>query len=92
MGQYVPEDHTPQTQTQTVTQTKRKMWSDYMSEGYHSRRPPAIGTVDVKKVEDAAREKLKDRQGAFRFQLRASASTSGTMMHTTCAHARGIPR
>ena len=49
---------------ETRTQTKRKMWSDYMSECYHSRRPPAIGTVDVKKVEQAAREKLKDRQGA----------------------------
>ena len=66
MGEYVPEDHMPPigATTETRTQTKRKMWSDYMSECYHSRRPPAIGTVDVKKVEQAAREKLKDRQGA----------------------------
>ena len=95
MGEYVPEDHAPQTHTQTQIQPKRKMWSDYMNECYHGRRPPAIGTVDVKKVEEAAREKLKDRQGASRFQLHASASTSGTTVHSTCAHAmpvRGIPR
>ena len=69
----MPEDHIPPTNSEataeTRTQTKRRMWSDYMSECYHSRRPPAIGTVDVNKVEQAAREKLKDRQGASRFPL-----------------------
>lgn len=67
MGEYVPEDHAPQTHTQTQIQPKRKMWSDYMNECYHGRRPPAIGTVDVKKVEEAARERLKDRQDAFMY-------------------------
>ncbi|KAI0754486.1 FMN-dependent alpha-hydroxy acid dehydrogenase [Daedaleopsis nitida] len=43
------------------------MWSDFMVESYHSRRPPAIGSVDVKKVEEAARAKLKDRQDAFLY-------------------------
>lgn len=39
-------------------------WSSYMSELYASRKPPILGTVDVKKVEEKAREKMKDSLGA----------------------------
>ena len=65
MGDYVEEAHSRE------VQPRRKMWSDYMSECYHSRMPPKIGSVDVKKIEQAAREKLKDRQGAYRFPKRS---------------------
>ncbi|KAI0365339.1 FMN-dependent alpha-hydroxy acid dehydrogenase [Pilatotrama ljubarskyi] len=43
------------------------MWSNFMRDSYHSRRPPVTGSVDVKKVEEAAREKLKNRLDAFNY-------------------------
>ncbi|KAI9066013.1 FMN-dependent alpha-hydroxy acid dehydrogenase [Trametes sanguinea] len=44
-----------------------KMWSKFMRDSYLSRAPPPTGTVDFQKIEDAAREKLKDRQDAFLY-------------------------
>ncbi|KAL7279634.1 LOW QUALITY PROTEIN: hypothetical protein ACG7TL_006040 [Trametes sanguinea] len=38
------------------------MW--FMRDSYLSRAPPPTGTVDLNKIEDAARQKLKDREGA----------------------------
>ncbi|KAJ2975948.1 hypothetical protein NUW54_g11649 [Trametes sanguinea] len=43
------------------------MWSKFMRDSYLSRAPPPTGTVDFQKIEDAAREKLKDRQDAFLY-------------------------
>jgi hypothetical protein len=36
----------------------RNKWSAYMFEMYKSRKPPVLGTVDVQKIEDLAREKM----------------------------------
>ena len=41
----------------------QREWSGFLREVYVSRKPPVTGTVDVKKLEGLAREKLKDRQG-----------------------------
>ena len=47
----------------------QREWSGFLREVYVSRKPPVTGTVDVKKLEGLAREKLKDRQGASSFPL-----------------------
>lgn len=44
-------------------------WSPYMASMYRSDRPPPLGTLDVQKVEDMAREKLKDYKGARSLQV-----------------------
>ena len=89
MGDYVEADHreesspsvTASTTNPTVrSATSKRVWSDFMRDSYQSRKPPvATGTVDVKKIEDAAREKLKDRQG----MSPASVSVSSTS-HPCC--------
>ena len=38
-------------------------WSGYMLEAYAYRRTPILGSVAIKKVEEMAREKMKDRMG-----------------------------
>ena len=38
-------------------------WTSFMTMMYMTPRPPALGTVDVQKIEDMAKEKLKDRPG-----------------------------
>ena len=50
----------------------RNKWSAYMFELYKSRRPPVLGTVDVQKIEDLAREKMirSGKLGECGFELR----------------------
>lgn len=38
-------------------------WTSFMTMIYMTPRPPALGTVDIVKIENMAREKLKDRPG-----------------------------
>ena len=35
-------------------------WSKYQTDLYASRGPPPLGTVNLKELEDKAREKMKD--------------------------------
>ena len=70
MGDYIEEDHRDEPGGVILSPVRPtlppRVWSDFMRESYHTRKPPAAtGTVDVKKVEEAAREKLRDRQGKF---------------------------
>lgn len=44
-------------------------WSTFMFEAYGYRRTPILGSVDIKKVEDAAREKMKDRMGEYHLTI-----------------------
>ena len=41
-------------------------WSGYARELFHTREPPLLGSVNPEKIEEAAREKLKDHPGAYR--------------------------
>nr|QHB50186.1 lactate 2-monooxygenase [Sparassis latifolia] len=52
-------------------------WSAFMRDSYVKRRIPVGGTIDVKKLEETARQKLKDRQDAFLYAF-GSAGTSST--------------
>lgn len=38
-------------------------WSGYMRELFSSRQPPPLGSVDPDKIEQLAREKLRDHSG-----------------------------
>lgn len=42
-----------------------KTWSHYMTEAYFYRKPPPLGTFAFSKIEQLAREKLKDHPSAF---------------------------
>ncbi|PCH40398.1 oxidoreductase [Wolfiporia cocos MD-104 SS10] len=56
-------------------------WSAYMRALYDNHEPPrALGTVDIAKLEEAAREKLKDRKEAFLYVF-GSAGTCSTHDH-----------
>ncbi|KAI0698139.1 oxidoreductase [Cytidiella melzeri] len=44
-----------------------KPWSSYMLDIYTSRKGPALGTLYMKELEEMAREKLKERPGAFLY-------------------------
>ncbi|THG99093.1 hypothetical protein EW026_g3182 [Hermanssonia centrifuga] len=44
-----------------------KPWSNYMLEVYVSKKPPTLGTYSVDRIEQLAREKLKDRPDAFMY-------------------------
>ncbi|KAI0770659.1 FMN-dependent alpha-hydroxy acid dehydrogenase [Fomes fomentarius] len=42
-------------------------WSGYMRELFSSRQPPPLGSVDPDKIEQLARERLRDHSGSFNF-------------------------
>ncbi len=52
-----------QSQSESAQDRDFNKWSGFMVMMYNTPRPPALGSVDIKKVEDMAREKLKDRPG-----------------------------
>ncbi|TDL19761.1 FMN-dependent alpha-hydroxy acid dehydrogenase [Rickenella mellea] len=54
-----------------------RSWSTYMTDIYVSRRPPLLDTVAVDKIEEKAREKMKDNIGAFLYVF-GSAGTCST--------------
>ncbi|CCM03736.1 uncharacterized protein FIBRA_05882 [Fibroporia radiculosa] len=57
--------------------TTATSWAMYMRSLYADRQPPTLGTVAVDKLEEAAREKLKDRIEAFLYVF-GSAGTCST--------------
>lgn len=52
-------------------------WSMFMRESYVSRRRPVGGTIDIHKLEEAARHALKDRNDAYMYSF-GSAGTGST--------------
>ncbi|KAH8119412.1 FMN-dependent alpha-hydroxy acid dehydrogenase [Phellopilus nigrolimitatus] len=52
-------------------------WSAFMLSIYKERRPPALSTVEVKRIEELAREKLKDHMDAYLYVF-GSAGTCST--------------
>ncbi|OBZ71201.1 putative lactate 2-monooxygenase PB1A11.03 [Grifola frondosa] len=60
-----------------AAETTSRDWSSFMRESYASRKPPVSGTVDVERLEQSAREKLKGREDAFSYVF-CNAGTSAT--------------
>ncbi|OCH87326.1 FMN-dependent alpha-hydroxy acid dehydrogenase [Obba rivulosa] len=52
-------------------------WSKVMRDAFQGRQRPVVGTVEVDKLEQAAREKLQDRRDAF-YYVFGSAGTCST--------------
>ncbi|KAI5117995.1 hypothetical protein M0805_004492 [Coniferiporia weirii] len=52
-------------------------WSAYMFEVYKERRLPALTTVNVRRIEELAREKMANRMDAYNYVF-ASAGTNST--------------
>lgn len=65
------------THSDSVDDKNFNKWSGYMVMMYMIPRPPPLGSVDVQKVENMAREKLKDRPEAF-YYVYGSAGTCST--------------
>lgn len=51
--------HTGEAEDSSNDHKPKNKWSAYMFDMYKSRLPPVLGTVDVQKIEDLAREKLE---------------------------------
>jgi len=66
-----------QSQSESAQDKDFNKWSGFMVMMYNTPRPPTLGSVDIKKVEDMAREKLKDRPEAF-WYVYGSAGTCST--------------
>lgn len=46
-----------------------KQWSDFLVNIYRGGKPPLMGTVDIKEIEDKAREAMKDDIRKFMLRI-----------------------
>ena len=50
-------------------EAESNVWYSYMTEAYVNRKPPPLTTFAVDKIEQIAREKLKDNMSSVAFVL-----------------------